>query len=126
MELKKLNKEEAKKLKTRFNNYRKTVSWDEFVNSWGHERSPFGRGIESSEGIKETFNKMWLGSRDTSSEEGLKVELKGRVRGAAKSRKLSNIKGSVKSQSIDWNIEYNKKEIYTKWGILGLKIWLVK
>ncbi len=45
---------------------------------------------------------------------GLKVELKGRLRGAAKSKKLSNIKGSVKSQSIDYYIEYNKKEIYTK------------
>jgi hypothetical protein len=71
--------------------------------------------------IKDKFNNLWLGDLSdkklTNKNEkysGLKIELKGRLRGAAKSKKLSNIKGSVKSQSIDYYIEYNKKEIYTK------------
>lgn len=50
-------------------------------------------------------------------EGGLKIELKGRIRGAAKKRKLGGVSygGSIKSQTIDrGHIELTKKEIYTK------------
>lgn len=56
-------------------------------------------------------------------EGGLKIILKGRLRGAAKRRKLVSSKGNLKSQTIDKNIEFTKKGIYTKWGIMGLRIY---
>lgn len=200
-----MDKNEAKKLKTSFNNYKRVLSWNEFnqriskktlnysFNSqlvskrlrvaspvmdsrvayqgslqgrperplehiYEHASQPLSpKGVTARPGlaygglapftrnlgvftglqtdIKQKFNNLWLGhisdkklAEHNKNEKysGLKIELKGRLRGAAKSKKLSNIKGSVKSQSIDYYIEYNKKEIYTKWGILGLKIWLIK
>ena len=53
---------------------------------------------------------------------GCRIELRGRIKGAAKRTKLEVTKGSIKLQSAGKNIEYCKKSLFTKWGVLGLKI----
>ena len=127
-----MDKNEAKKLKTSFKNHRRVLSWDTLVSK-GQPKGKGSYSLQSSKkdnngqinsgigGIKSLdlkykLNSLWLGesnntlNKKNKNYNGLKIELKGRLRGAAKSRKLSNIQGSVKSQSIDYYIEYIKKK----------------
>lgn len=151
-ELERINKEEAKKLRIRFNNELKVVSWTNLNNPLYQDQSSKliiknNTQMRLSE-IKERINKFWLGNGSTISQiikpakrnerakltynkihlhndhetAGLKIDLKGRIRGAAKRKKIVITKGSIKSQTINKNIEVTKKEIYTKWGILGLRV----
>lgn len=72
--------------------------------------------------IKRTFNKLYIG-KSLKKERGLKIIVKGRLRGAIKKIKLEERKGSIKTQSLDYNVEAYNKPIYTKWGTLGIRIY---
>lgn len=67
---------------------------------------------------------MYLGGRE--GYPGLKVEIGGRLRGVAKKKRVSKRMGSVKAQSVDYEIEYNSSHINTKFGVIGIKVWLIK
>jgi len=45
---------------------------------------------------------------------GCRIEIRGRIRGAAKKTKLEVTKGSIKLQSAGRSIEYSKKSLLTK------------
>jgi ribosomal protein S3 len=55
---------------------------------------------------------------------GIQLELSGRLRGAQRARKMVKKIGSLNQQSYSSKLQYSKRNIYTKWGILGLKVYL--
>ena len=55
---------------------------------------------------------------------GYKIELKGRVNGAARSRKISLKSGKAPLTTLKYKIKYDFKEILTPYGICSLKVWL--
>ncbi len=57
---------------------------------------------------------------------GIQLELSGRLRGAQRARKMVKKIGSLSQQSFSSNLRFSKRNIYTKWGILGLKVYLNK
>ncbi len=55
---------------------------------------------------------------------GVKVQLKGRLRGSQYARKNVVTKGSVPLQTIRANIDYALEEAHTKYGKIGVKVWV--
>ena len=57
---------------------------------------------------------------------GLKIQLSGRIKGALRARKIVKKHGSLNLQCFSSSLLYHRKDIYTKWGILGLKVFINK
>ena len=55
---------------------------------------------------------------------GLRVDLKGRIGGSARSRSKSFTLGSLSNQQIDSDVSYSFHEAVTRYGVCSLKIWL--
>ena len=55
---------------------------------------------------------------------GVKVQLRGRLRGSRYARKTTINKGSVPLQTIRANIDYALEEAHTKYGKIGVKVWV--
>lgn len=81
--------------------------------------------------MAQTSNNLMLDSiglgRDEPSkgplENGLKIRLSGRIRGVRMARKIEEHVGvGLRTQSIEWAIEEENRQIYTKWGTIGIKV----
>ncbi|MEO0197378.1 MAG: 30S ribosomal protein S3 [candidate division WOR-3 bacterium] len=57
---------------------------------------------------------------------GVKVQAKGRLAGAEMARKEWYIKGRVPLQTIRADIDYGFATAYTKYGTIGVKVWIYK
>ncbi|XBT18789.1 MAG: 30S ribosomal protein S3 [Candidatus Shikimatogenerans sp. AspAUS03] len=57
---------------------------------------------------------------------GIKVKISGRLNGAEMARSESFQKGMIKLSTIRANIDYSFYEILTKYGIISLKVWVMK
>ncbi|MEO0202667.1 MAG: 30S ribosomal protein S3 [candidate division WOR-3 bacterium] len=57
---------------------------------------------------------------------GVKVQAKGRLAGAEMARKEWYIKGRVPLQTIRADIDYGIATAYTKYGTIGIKVWIYK
>ncbi len=57
---------------------------------------------------------------------GVRVQAKGRLAGAEMARKEWYIKGRVPLQTIRANIDYGLATAYTKYGTIGIKVWIYK
>jgi len=57
---------------------------------------------------------------------GIKVQVKGRIGGAEMARKEWYIKGRVPLQTLRANIDYGYSTAFTKWGTIGVKVWIYK
>nr|QEM01804.1 30S ribosomal protein S3 [Nephromyces sp. ex Molgula occidentalis] len=55
---------------------------------------------------------------------GLKIKIKGRIKGSNLSKIENFKKGIIPLQTINNNIKYNWKYIKTKFGSLGIKLWI--
>jgi hypothetical protein len=55
---------------------------------------------------------------------GILIRLSGRLRGIEKAKSLTLKKGSIRMQSFNAKIDYARKDIITKWGIWGMKVYL--
>jgi len=54
---------------------------------------------------------------------GLKITLSGRLKGVRMARKYEEHVGvGLRTQSIEWAVEEEKRQIFTKWGTIGLKV----
>lgn len=54
---------------------------------------------------------------------GLKITLSGRLKGVRMARKFEEHQGvGLRTQSIEWGIEEEKRPIFTKWGTIGLRV----
>ncbi len=57
---------------------------------------------------------------------GIRVQVKGRIGGAEIARKEWYIKGRVPLQTLRANIDYGYDTAFTKWGTIGVKVWIYK
>lgn len=55
---------------------------------------------------------------------GIRVQLKGRLRGTPRSKKYKFQQGQIPTQTLSASIKYQYKQIYTRYGTVGLKVWL--
>lgn len=55
---------------------------------------------------------------------GIKIQLKGRIRGNRRKKKLTLNFKKTSSSNLHTNLQYTKSAIKTKYGILGLQIWV--
>ena len=56
--------------------------------------------------------------------QGIKVQIKGRLRGAPRSKKFVLQQGSIPTQTITSAIRYQFLHVPTRYGVFGLKIWV--
>jgi len=57
---------------------------------------------------------------------GIKIQIKGRIGGAEMSRKETLIRGRVPLSTLRSNVDYALAEAYTKYGAIGIKVWIYK
>jgi small subunit ribosomal protein S3 len=57
---------------------------------------------------------------------GIKVQVKGRIGGAELARKEWILQGRMPLQTLRADIDYGYARAYTKWGVLGVKVWIYK
>jgi len=57
---------------------------------------------------------------------GIKIQIKGRIGGADMSRKETLIRGRVPLSTLRSNVDYALAEAYTKYGAIGIKVWIYK
>ena len=67
--------------------------------------------------------KLLTNPQTRDSDNGLKISLSGRLRGVRMARKLVEHQGvGLRTQSIEWAVEEEKRQIFTKWGTIGIKV----
>nr|YP_009122106.1 30S ribosomal protein S3 [Choreocolax polysiphoniae]AJH65864.1 30S ribosomal protein S3 [Choreocolax polysiphoniae] len=71
--------------------------------------------------IKQSLQKI-----SKSSIKGIKIQISGRLNGATIARKEWIREGRVPLQTLRANIDYGYTRAYTRYGILGTKVWLFK
>lgn len=57
---------------------------------------------------------------------GVKVTVSGRLGGAEMSRRETDRRGRVPSQTLRANIEYGTAEAVTTYGVIGVKVWIYR
>src|SRR5205807_10017348 len=57
---------------------------------------------------------------------GIKVTVAGRLGGAEMSRRETDRRGRVPSQTLRADIEYGTAEAVTTYGVIGVKVWIYK
>nr|BCL05898.1 ribosomal protein S3 [Pteridomonas sp. YPF1301] len=57
---------------------------------------------------------------------GIKIQIAGRLNGIEKARTQWYLIGQLPLHTLKANIKYFKKSIYTKFGVIGIKIWILK
>lgn len=58
--------------------------------------------------------------------QGIKISISGRLNGAEMSRREWVVKGKIPLQTIRADIDFGKANSYTKYGVIGVKVWLYK
>jgi hypothetical protein len=74
--------------------------------------------------IKIAERRIWLPYKHNIYKKGIKLQLKGRLRGVSKANSFKVSSGNVRTHTFDNAIDYCEKPLQTKWGIFGLKIFL--
>lgn len=62
---------------------------------------------------------------ETSTFRGIKIQISGRLNGIEKAKTEWYRKGSIPLNTLVAKIEYTQKTVITKYGSIGLKIWLI-
>ncbi|WXB47365.1 MAG: 30S ribosomal protein S3 [Candidatus Shikimatogenerans sp. Tmey] len=57
---------------------------------------------------------------------GIKVKISGRLNGIEMARSEYFQKGNIKLSTLRANINYGFHELYTKYGVISLKVWIMK
>nr|NP_038187.1 ribosomal protein S3 [Synura synuroidea]AAF36953.1 ribosomal protein S3 [Synura synuroidea] len=55
---------------------------------------------------------------------GIKIVLNGKLRGKVRSNTIIISKGSIPNQTLKKRIDFNQADIFTKYGVYGIKIWV--
>lgn len=74
--------------------------------------------------IKISDRKLLLPYKPNIYKKGIKLQIKGRLRGVSKANSYKVSIGNVRTHTFTNMIDYCEKPIQTKWGIFGLKIFL--
>lgn len=99
--------------------------WTKINNSWYLVAcSTFGGKNGKTSTLATTLDFLSLGLTPVDKGDmGLKIQLSGRLKGVRMARKVEEHVGvGLRSQSIEWAIEEENRQIYTKWGTIGLKV----
>lgn len=75
--------------------------------------------------FREQGQKKYLLSKDLRYK-GLKIKISGRINGTEIARSESIRKGCLPLHTLNMNIDYSFKKASTIYGILGIKVWLLK
>lgn len=73
---------------------------------------------------KENQNKEMNQRPNLPKEKGIKIVLSGRLKGVSKGTKMIITKGVIRAQSIQNQLDYYSRPIYTKWGTIGIKVYI--
>jgi len=77
---------------------------------------------------KEKYPKLYVKNNNhllnefTYKNQGILIRLGGRLRGISKAKRIILKKGKIKQLNLRMNLDYYSRQIYTKWGTLGIKI----
>lgn len=127
--------EEIKKLKRDLNN---KLNPNQKINIDINEiRNPEERAAIIAQEIAEQIErrvphrkamKRALGKIDIKEDsvQGAKIQVSGRLNGTAIARTEHIEKGKIPLQTIRGDIDYSLEEANTKWGSIGIKVWLYK
>lgn len=74
--------------------------------------------------LKTTINNKFTEDKLQSPKSGIQLKMSGRLGGANKSSRVVVNTGSFRPQSFDSKLDYANTDIFTKWGVLGLKVYL--
>ena len=87
-----------------------------------------GKGSFSlkKEDLMQIINLYYSNKHYENNYQGLKIQLKGRLKGALRARRVVKFQGSLNMQCFSSSLHYHRKDIYTKWGILGVKVYINK
>ena len=55
---------------------------------------------------------------------GIRIQMKGRLRGTPRSKKYVFQQGQIPTQTIALPISYTFIPLYTRYGVVGLKVWI--
>ncbi len=58
--------------------------------------------------------------------EGIRVEVAGRLGGVEMARREKYIEGRVPLSTLRADIDYALREAFTKWGVIGVKVWICR
>lgn len=80
-----------------------------------------GKGV-ASKSVLQLVNDWYEENRY----KGIKVEIKGRVDGVEMANKSWYTRGKLPLQTVKEKIDYAEGRGYSTWGIIGIKIWILK
>ncbi len=83
------------------------------------------RQVEGRGNYKRAIKKA-IGSTMQSGARGVKVRVAGRLNGAEMARNEMFTEGQIPLSTLRENIDYKLTEANTKFGIIGIKVWLLK
>ena len=69
---------------------------------------------------------MAMGRAKDAGVSGIKITIAGRLGGVEIARRENFITGSVPSQTLRFEIDFAKVDAHTKYGIIGIKVWIYK
>jgi len=71
-----------------------------------------------------TLIKFLLKNKYSCSIVGIKLKISGKLKGKPIASNHVYLKGKISTQSFSTNIRYSQKDIFTKYGVFGLKFWI--
>ncbi len=74
--------------------------------------------------LKEILNNKISNEKFRSPRSGMQVKLSGRLGGVNKKMRMAVSTGRFKPQSFSSRLDYADSDVYTKWGTLGLKVYM--
>lgn len=84
-----------------------------------------GKTYNIASTIKLKSNKILTFYKRNDQRVGLRLQFKGRLRGVSKAKVFRKAWGQIKTHTFSNVIDYAEKPLQTKWGIFGLKIFIV-
>lgn len=99
-------------------------------NNWSKSKNPFFFDSNRQNYLEILQNKtsnnkksLPLYIRAEDDKTAIRFVFSGRLNGVRMKRKFSAYNGNISTQTFSINSNYIQKNIYTKWGVLGLRIW---
>lgn len=67
---------------------------------------------------------MNLAKKKTSNINGIAIKISGRIKGRARAKSMFIKEGKIALQSLNTKIDYGNSKVITKFGVVGIKVWI--
>ena len=67
---------------------------------------------------------MNLAKKKTSHINGIAIKISGRIKGRARAKSMFIKEGKIALQSLNTKIDYGNSKVITKFGVVGIKVWI--